>query len=656
MRKGVLAFPEEPPRRLSPSLLDVANGFRTLAAGTFHGAGNGYPAAPAQKAGRPVKMNPGMDARKPLRARKTMAPSSRKQVDALNEMKNNCGAENTPNDAKNHHGQLQTVEAHSVVQRCQEASKDPSCNTCTTDSEVKQLLNSESLQEVFYKWYRQESNCPLIKPVEVHLDSASLPQLLDYSDKQLSGAASSSALSVLRLATETEGEHASQTMPVLEAESATFQLQKEKVLPHSTKASDDTKRKRGNSESSNGASSKYIRTSQEGSSSISDKTQSGLAKIKCFIQKQLDASTEELEHRIQSLNERISHTQCLHKHGEIAMRIMNRISQLEINVNRLTESQKTEKFRKAGLHPQSRMLNAAPSRPRDASGKVAPPSKPPSNQCETLSKPDERSDDVLCLGEVSRKSDTRALNPAVQKISVHQWEEQTSWRPPDIQQKDGSANSDTLDKTPCDPKLQNVVLIDLTDEQSLFPKAGQETERRVPAQGASAPESQAPGPSQSASQLFHQVFEDFSHLPPLPKIRLEPEPMDGYRGTLPPVKLRLCLGHVKNPSGIGLQWNVCQAEPRCAQIESFHLFMCLEQGKNSVPTDWMKIDRIKALDLPMACVLSEVPDSAKCYFTMQSRDIYGRYGPFSDIQSIRASLHGRKRDNFLSFCQNKVPY
>ncbi|KAJ7306022.1 hypothetical protein JRQ81_010388 [Phrynocephalus forsythii] len=593
-----------------------------------------------------------MDARKPLRARKTMAPSSRKQMGALNKMKNHhrWGAERTSNKAKHNHGQLRTVETPHVVQTpvtglnseavfspqtlkepvtnlvvnskiciyngCQEVAKDPSGNACTSDAEVKQFLNSETLQDIFYQWYGKEAGCPFLKPVEVHLNSASPPQLLDYSGDRLSGTTPKGARPASGREGETEEKPVSQTMPVLEPEGVSFLLQKKSI--YSSTASDEAKRKRRvlEGKTPEHPASKHTRTSQEVCRGSSDKTQSGLAKIKSFIQKQLSTSMGEVEHHIQSLNERITRTQCLRKHEGIAIKIVNRISRLDRRINRMIELQKKVLSKKASLHSQYRGPNATASLPGETSGQSAPPNKPPSNPHEILPKEAERSDDVLCLGEVSRSPALPAPNPA------------------DVQRKDASVNTEKSAKMPCDPKLQNLVLIDLTDEQSLLPQAGKEAEKKVPERRPSAPESQGSGPPQPALQTFNPVSEEFSHLPPLPKIRLEPEPANGYQGTLPPQKLQLNVALVENPRGIALQWDVPKAEPRCAPIESFYVFMSLEYATSGTPTGWVKTNRLKALPLPMACLLSEVLDATKCYFTMQSRDIYGRYGPFSEIQSI----------------------
>ncbi|KAI4559454.1 hypothetical protein MJG53_017980 [Ovis ammon polii x Ovis aries] len=135
------------------------------------------------------------------------------------------------------------------------------------------------------------------------------------------------------------------------------------------------------------------------------------------------------------------------------------------------------------------------------------------------------------------------------------------------------------------------------------------------------------------SQNAAQVLESFEHLPPLPEPPPPlPELADKVRDTLPPQKPELKVKRVLRPRGIALTWNITKINPKCAPVESYHLFLCHENPSNKLI--WKKIGEIKALPLPMACTLSQFLASSKYYFTVQSKDIFGRYGPFCDIKSI----------------------
>ncbi|ERE67332.1 activating transcription factor 7-interacting protein 2 [Cricetulus griseus] len=126
--------------------------------------------------------------------------------------------------------------------------------------------------------------------------------------------------------------------------------------------------------------------------------------------------------------------------------------------------------------------------------------------------------------------------------------------------------------------------------------------------------------------------DSLEHLPPLPEPPPPlPEMADKIQDTLPPQKTELRVKRVLRPPGIALTWNISNVNPKCAPVESYHLFLCYE---NPHHLTWKKIAEIKALPLPMACTLSQFLASNKYYFTVQSKDIFGRYGPFCNIKSI----------------------
>ncbi|KAM8778508.1 activating transcription factor 7-interacting protein 2 [Rhynchonycteris naso] len=138
----------------------------------------------------------------------------------------------------------------------------------------------------------------------------------------------------------------------------------------------------------------------------------------------------------------------------------------------------------------------------------------------------------------------------------------------------------------------------------------------------------------TVAQNATQVPEPFEYLPPLPAPpALLPELVDKLRDTLPPQKPELKLKRVLRPRGIALTWNITKINPKCAPVESYHLFLCHENPSNN-KLMWKKIGEIKALPLPMACTVSQVLPSNKYYFAVQSKDIFGRYGPFCDVKSI----------------------
>ncbi|CAM9405087.1 unnamed protein product [Lampetra planeri] len=101
---------------------------------------------------------------------------------------------------------------------------------------------------------------------------------------------------------------------------------------------------------------------------------------------------------------------------------------------------------------------------------------------------------------------------------------------------------------------------------------------------------------------------------------------------LPPQRPVLKLGRSDNQNAIVLQWNVAEENPKCAPVESYHLFAYHEDPNSPMPSQWKKIGEVKALPLPMACTLTQFVCRSKYYFAVRAKDVYGRYGPFCEPQ------------------------
>ncbi|KAH0632054.1 hypothetical protein JD844_020108 [Phrynosoma platyrhinos] len=505
----------------------------------------------AQSNSSGVKMNTGTDVRKPLRARKTMTPSSRRQIKMLKKAKE--GAETMPNGASNQDKDL-----------------------CVINSDVNQFLNIGALQDILYSWYETESSSPLCKPVEVHLNGKPAAWTSDSLEARFSS-------SPPAVDTPTSSTEINTGRMVLEQESPDFRFHEK----NTTASMLDNHQRKRTSENSNGSFCKRKRTSEEareGCQRSSYQRQPGLGKIKGFIQEQLVGSMRTLDHQLQHLHERIDHMQCLRKHEGMAMKIV-------VNL--------------PGASSQNKILNRTTTLPDNKSSRLRPPEEVPSGPRkmppETTK---ERSDDVICLDEVN-------TNPVVAAVN-----------PPGVHQKETPTSTDVSAATPSTSKA-------VAQRGGLQGGAIQPEKIRTQA---------LPGLSYShqisslkSASVSPQAGEDFSHLPPLPKTHLHPEPVTGFQGTLPPQKLELSVVRVENPKGIALRWNVQRADPHCAPLESFHLFLFLEGG---LTKSWQETNQIQAKKLPMACTATSFPESTRIYLAMRAKDIYGRYGPFSDIQSV----------------------
>ncbi|XP_054848737.1 activating transcription factor 7-interacting protein 2 isoform X2 [Eublepharis macularius] len=621
-----------------------------------------------------IKIDSNANIKKPLRARKTMTPSSRKQVEIL----------------KNLHRLGNTGSSTYVKSKMDDLPRDLPYNGCNTNSSMEQFLNAGSLQDLLYALYEKECVSPVSKPVEVHLYSKQASWPLDHLEELTSSVASltsntppldkaekseelpknctiavfeqdraidkavvteeqienqtvavSEQDSAIVKAVEAEEPIENQTVAVSEQDSAVvkavetedltesqtiqtiallddnIQFQEGNILP------DDALRKKRIPEGNEDVSCKRIKSSDETTESSGthlNKILSGLEKVKFFIQSNVDSSMESIDHKLQQLNKRIDRTQCLRKHEEITIRIIKKISRLDRRVNSVAMHQKAQLQDKAnllGAHAKSTILNAVKPVP----GTQNNPSVPPERQSVELGEAPSRTTKSFaketCLN--MKTSNIQAGNSAAHNGR----RTETS---PDVQQRRASSNADTSAEHQTPHPSKNLSLIDLTKEDDTNKEA-------VSVKPSPQSESIKSEPHQPTAESSNQVPESFSHLPPLPKIHLNPEHMNDFKDTRSPQKLELAVVQVQNPKGVAIQWNIRRVDPRCAPIENFHLFTCFEGTNNGIQSSWMKSKPIKALPLPMACSLS-LFTPGKYYFTMQSMDIFHRFGPFCDIQSI----------------------
>ncbi|XP_053220542.1 activating transcription factor 7-interacting protein 2 isoform X2 [Podarcis raffonei] len=521
----------------------------------------------------------------------------------------------------------------SIYNSRREGSQDLPYKVCTEDSDLEQFLNAGALQDLLYYYLQKEPSSSSHKPVEVHLNSEPLAQLSGQSEHELSVTSPMRKIPALEKVTEIKDEPlVKQTMPVLEQEGDRFQLLEKNT--NSSVRPDGAPRKRRISETNEGILSKCIKKSDEARKvcdKSSEKRHIALEKVKCFIQSQLDKSMKTLDHRLELLKQRIDHTQCLRKHEAIAIKIVKKISRLDRRIDAVITSQKRESSRKAlPTRPplQIEIINCPSPQHSNANSMPAPSKEKPSNLNKTIPKNTESSEDIICLSWGKKSSDVGTVNPT------------------GVQQKETSVNASTSAETPCNSK--NPLFIDLTDEgddsnkaysislicQSSLDGTPSSFQYCATKKTDSPVESLVLNHPQPVLQTSNEVPEAFRHLPPLPQVEQQLESLSRFRHTRPPQKLHLTVVQVEKPKGFGLRWEVSKVEPWCAPLDSFHLFVCLEFVGKGVPTRWLRVRDIKAMPLPMGCSLAQIANCSKCYFTIQSKDIYGRYGPFSDIHAI----------------------
>ncbi|GBO39046.1 hypothetical protein AVEN_13175-1 [Araneus ventricosus] len=72
-----------------------------------------------------------------------------------------------------------------------------------------------------------------------------------------------------------------------------------------------------------------------------------------------------------------------------------------------------------------------------------------------------------------------------------------------------------------------------------------------------------------------------------------------------------------------------------SKLKSFDIFGYQEQKNVVINTLlWKKIGAVKAMNLPMACTLTQFLEGQKYHFAIRAVDIYDRCGSYSDPISI----------------------
>jgi len=119
------------------------------------------------------------------------------------------------------------------------------------------------------------------------------------------------------------------------------------------------------------------------------------------------------------------------------------------------------------------------------------------------------------------------------------------------------------------------------------------------------------------------------HPAPLP--RTPPQQQVGGMRNLPP-QPTLKLSHKEN--SIVLSWTMSKTEEH-ESIASYQLY-AYQEGTTAPSSElWKKVGSVKALELPMACTLTQFMPGHVYHFAVRAVDTKSRLGPFSDPRSIR---------------------
>ncbi|XP_031543081.2 activating transcription factor 7-interacting protein 2 [Vicugna pacos] len=360
-----------------------------------------------------------------------------------------------------------------------------------------------------------------------------------------------------------------------------------------------------------------------------------LEQVRHLIQQEICSINYKLfDNKLKELTERIGKTQCRNKHEAIAGELFAKITKLQRRIKRVLLSQRnclepnvvSSNIACKVANSETMNLNKNPESVNSPQERRTSVNSEPSNSSE-------KANEKINLSQDHNEAVSESNSDDVILVSVESPDLTTPITSnPTDNGKVTSGNSNISPNTETEAvviekKLDSV--IDLTKEGlSNRNKESPTSTVESPAKAVSVSKETTPVVQNAA-----QVLDSFEHLPPLPESPpLLPELVDKIRDTLPPQKPELKVKRVLRPKGIALTWNIAKINPKCAPVDSYHLFLCHENPNNKLI--WKKIGEIKALPLPMACTLSQFLSSNKYYFTVRSKDIFGRYGPFCDIKSI----------------------
>ncbi|XP_060748888.1 activating transcription factor 7-interacting protein 2 isoform X2 [Tachysurus vachellii] len=127
-----------------------------------------------------------------------------------------------------------------------------------------------------------------------------------------------------------------------------------------------------------------------------------------------------------------------------------------------------------------------------------------------------------------------------------------------------------------------------------------------------------------------------SRLPPFPDTPFPDQLPVAAASKSMPQKPVVKVAAIKNPHGIALLWNVEEEDPDAAAMDCYYIYVT-QQRSDGTFSKWKTMGVIKAMPLPMACrVAAERSRNKTLCFLIIGKDVYGRYGPYSDVHIVWA--------------------
>lgn len=127
-----------------------------------------------------------------------------------------------------------------------------------------------------------------------------------------------------------------------------------------------------------------------------------------------------------------------------------------------------------------------------------------------------------------------------------------------------------------------------------------------------------------------------ARLPPFPDTPFPPQLPVAAASKSMPQKPIVKVARMKNPHEVALLWNVEEEDPDAAAMDCYYIYLAQECSDGTF-SKWKTMGVIKAMPLPMACrVVAKCSGDKTMCFIIIGKDVYGRYGPYSDIHTVCA--------------------
>lgn len=131
-------------------------------------------------------------------------------------------------------------------------------------------------------------------------------------------------------------------------------------------------------------------------------------------------------------------------------------------------------------------------------------------------------------------------------------------------------------------------------------------------------------------QLIVLLVQIIQRLPPLPNFPFPAQlPAAALTKSLPE-KPVIKVARINDPQGVALLWNIDHLPADPAPMAHYFIYTA-QQRNNGTFTPWKTIGELKAVPLPMACRVAAHANGKSLFFAIIGKDIYGRYGPYSEI-------------------------